>query len=292
VYNPQEGKRLPFTATRVAVFGSYKENIYLDAQYVAKLEAIKNKNKRKAWLEGSWEVAAGGIFEDQWDSDVHVVPNFTVPSGWKVMRGFDWGSSAPFYVGWFAIADGTEVTLSNGKLFAPARGSLILCWEWYGRNSEGKGLQLGPKRIAEGINEIEQLFPQAGITAHDVVISPGPADGQIYNRINTEQLTIADAMTAVGVKWARADKSQGSRLNGLELIRERLRAALTGEGKALYFMQRCRGMITTVPMLPQDPDNLDDVDTTAEDHPYDVLRYAVLHVLKEYIQNITVEYPA
>jgi hypothetical protein len=44
----------------------------------------------------------------------------------------------------------------------------------------------------------------------------------------------------------------------------------------LLFMDNCRSSVATLPTLPRDEDDPDDVDTDAEDHPYDMVRYRVL----------------
>ena len=41
-------------------------------------------------------------------------------------------------------------------------------------------------------------------------------------------------------------------------------------------MDHCSGLISRLPVLPRDAKNPDDVDTAAEDHDYDALRYRVL----------------
>jgi hypothetical protein len=60
VFNPQTEKEEDVTLTRVAIHGSFKENPYLDPQYIATLMAIKDPNRRKAWVEahGTSPVAA------------------------------------------------------------------------------------------------------------------------------------------------------------------------------------------------------------------------------------------
>lgn len=45
----------------------------------------------------------------------------------------------------------------------------------------------------------------------------------------------------------------------------------------LYVFETCRQFIRTVPVLPRDVKNPDDVDTRAEDHCYDETRYRILN---------------
>ena len=114
VFNPRTQQREPVTKTQVRIFGSYKENIYLSPEYIQELENITDPNKRAAWLWGDWDITSGGMFDDIWDRGQNVVKPFTIPHGWRLFRSFDWGSSKPFSVGWWAESDGSDVQLSDG----------------------------------------------------------------------------------------------------------------------------------------------------------------------------------
>ena len=79
-----------------------------------------------------------------------------------------------------------------------------------------------------------------------------------------------------GIIWTRADKSAGTRKMGLEMMRVALENASQGEGAGLYIMNNCHAFLETVPSIPRDEDNPDDVDTTSVDHVYDEARYMIL----------------
>lgn len=279
VFNPQTGIRETIVKHRVAIFGSYKENKYLSPQYVAELESITDENKKKAWLWGDWDIVAGGALDDVW-SDSCKVPRFKVPKSWMVTRSFDWGSTHPFSVGWWAVANGEEAELPDGRIFCPPRGSLIRISEWYGSNDIGtnEGLKMPAPDIARGIKEHEQQLMDQGWIERRVM--PGPADNQIFSSNRSDHDTIAEEMLREGIEWERSDKSPGSRINGLELMRSRLLESKKDypEKPALYFMDNCAATFALLPTLPRDPKKPDDVDTEAEDHLYDEVRYMVLHV--------------
>lgn len=283
IYSSREGKEIEYTSTRVAIFGHYKENKKLPDQYIATLGNITNKNKRAAWLEGRWDVASGGCFEECWDDDIHILDNFTVPQGWEIFPTMDWGSSAPFAVCWWAVSNGEMAYIPNNSgsfdiMTFPA-GTLILIDTWYGSDGDGRGLKLGATAIAEGIKEREKMMRDNWYIYPDAIIHVGDADGQIFNKINDDDPTIAEWFEKEGVEWLRADKSQGSRKNGLALLIERMLAALHSNGRpAFYVMRRNKDFVDLVPTLPPDPKDEDDVDTEAEDHLYDATRYAVLRV--------------
>lgn len=284
-FNPRTQTRETIRKYQVRLFGSYKENIFLPPEYIATLETITDENKRKAWLHGDWDIVAGGAFDDVWKRDVHVVPRFRVPKEWKITRSFDWGSSHPFSVGWWAEANGEEVKLLNGDVFRPAARSLIRIHEWYGSHGASKdgtsgevgyntGVKWSSTDIAKGIKKIEdQLVKEQWIRSR---VRPGPADNQIRDVREKDVPTIEKKFEAEGVSWLSSDKSAGSRKIGLQLARDRLEAAIEGEGRALYFMNHCRAAISLIPTMPRDEDEMDDVDTEAEDHVWDEVRYKIL----------------
>ena len=100
------------------------------------------------------------------------------------------------------------------------------------------------------------------------VFHPGPADSAIFTSDNGR--SIADDMAAQGVSWTRANKD---RCNGWEVMRNRFRNAATREGPGLFTFSTCKQFIRTVPALPRDPVDMDDVDTDSEDHIGDEARY-------------------
>lgn len=226
----------------------------------------------RAWRDGDWNIVAGGMFDDVWHESVHAVEPFDIPSGWRVDRSFDWGSSKPFSVGWWAESDGTDIEYPDGSKRSTQRGDLFRIAEWYGWNGEpNTGVKATAAEIARGIKRIEK---DMGHRVH-----PGPADSSIYDVENAN--SIASDMEAVGVRWERADKGPGSRKQGWEKLRERLTNSVKREGPGLYVFSTCRQFIRTVPSLPRDSKHPDDVDTDAEDHVGDETRYRVLTKRRE-----------
>lgn len=279
IFNPKTEKEETYTRKQVAIFGSYKENKLLPSSYIAELESITDENQRRAWLEGDWDVTAGGALDDLWDSSVHVVDRFVIPDSWYIDRSFDNGTRHPFSVGWWAESDGTEAEIidrfGNSRTFAPPAGSLIQLFEYYGSKDIGsnKGIGLSSKTIAQEIIKIEASLIGAGW------INSRPKAGAADNKIretNPDADNMEKIMANIGVRWLQSDKASGSRVVGLQLLRERLENAKFGEGPSIYFMRNCRASIQTLPVLPRDPKRLEDVDTSSEDHAYDMVRYRIL----------------
>lgn len=300
VFNPRTQRREPVTKSQVSIFGSYKENIYLSPEYIAELESISDPNLKAAWLWGDWDIVAGGALSDVWRKEVHVIPFHNkwmgrkqtyIPDGWTLDRCFDWGSSQPFCVLWFAEANGEEMKLEDGSTFCPKPGSLVVFDEWYGSHEIGTnlGLQMPAGDIAEGILVREKLMVETKLIKS--APWPGPADNSIRDVREQDVDTIEKKMADKGVYWQVSDKSRGSRVIGLQLIRERLVASMRGEGPGIYFFSNCEATISTLPSLPRDEKNIDDVDTESEDHCYDLVRYRVLKGNNRYARDLKVKYP-
>jgi hypothetical protein len=269
---------------RIAIHGDMSENRYLleaDPDYAKRLEAATEDNAelQAAWLGGSWDVAVGAFFGGAWHRQTHVLHPFEIPADWYLDRAFDWGSARPFSVGWWAESTGSPATVKNAKSGAWeqrtfARGSLFRIGEWYGcvPGRPNTGLQMGGDEIGKGILERQKLrWPNR-------LIQPGPADSSIFDVQDGH--CIADSFKKVGVTWLPANKGPGSRKNGWELMRERFGAAkrFPQEKPGLYVFNTCLDFIRTVPMLPRDEKNPDDVDTKSEDHAADESRYRVLAI--------------
>lgn len=293
VFNPRTQKREDVVKTQVRIFGSYRENIYLAPEYIAELENISDPNKRKAWLYGDWDIVAGGMFDDVWDRSQHVVPAFRIPHTWRLTRSFDWGSSAPFSVGWWAESDGSDIVMPDGTHRSTVKGDQFRFAEWYGYSGKANvGLQMLANDVAAGIIEREIAM---GIYGR---VQPGRADNSIWDVENGNSIaasmlrsvTLANGKRYPGVEWRRSDKSPGSRKAGWEKMRQMFAAALrkyilleNGERvpvprdkPGIFVFPNCIHFIELVPTLPRDEEDMDDVDTESEDHVGDETRYHIL----------------
>lgn len=266
---------------RVRIHGDIYENKILlraDPGYIRRaLESITDENLRKAWFKGRWDIVAGGAFADVWDADIHVLAPFEIPETWARMvdRSFDWGSSAPFSVGWWVETDGCEVKMVDGTTRTFCPGTLIRLAEWYGWDGKNpnKGCHMLAVNIAHGIKDIEANFP--------FPVKPGPADSSIFDDVNKN--CIANDMAIVGIGWEKADKGPGSRRTGLERVRQYMEASkqYPMEAPGLFVFSTCRHFMRTIPVLPRDSKKMDEVDTDAEDHIYDEVSYRVCFKRKE-----------
>jgi hypothetical protein len=251
---------------RVAIHGYLDENQVLlraDPGYKQRLRAAaRNPSELKAWLEGSWDIVAGGMVDDVWDAKVHVIEPFKIPSGWIVDRAFDWGSTKPFALQWWAESDGTAAP--NGKVYK--KGTLFLIAQWYGWNKKpNEGLKMLAVEIARQGLAMERAMGYS--------VQAGPADPSIFSAENG--MCIGDDMGRVGMRFVPAEAGPGSRKTGAERLRKYLKASLQSpmEEPGLFIFATCTQWLRTVPVIPRDAKDPEDCDTDAEDHDYDCTRY-------------------
>jgi hypothetical protein len=263
---------------RVAINVSLAQNKSLlenDPTYLKKiLGAARNESERKAWRDGDWDIVAGGMFDDVYDREHHLIKPFSIPKSWTIDRAFDWGSSKPFAVGWFAESDGTDYIDHTGRPRSTVKGDLFLIGEWYGWNGKpNEGVRMLSTDIAKGILKKEKL-----IWPHHKVIA-GPADSSIFD--SEDSNCTADNMATQGCYWTRANKSSGSRKKGWEALRVLFQAAIPNEDgtpreqPGLFIFETCEQFQRTMPTLPRSDKDPDDVDTDVEDHYGDMMRYRV-----------------
>lgn len=268
----------PGEPARVAIHGHISENRLLleaDPDYIDRLRAAaRNPSELAAWMDGSWEIVSGGMFDDVFSQNVHILPPVrpeAMPRGWRLDRAFDWGSSKPFSVGWFAESNG-EPMVVEGRKIGGVRGDIIMFGEWYGWNGKrNEGVRMLATEIADGIKDREKDW---GIANRCL---PGPADTSIWDEENGN--SVAKDFAKKKVRWERADKGPGSRKQGWEQLRKLLfqaRPLASGAPREMpgFFVTRdCLQWIETVPTLARSDKDPDDVDTDAEDHAADMTRY-------------------
>lgn len=238
---------------RVRIHSSIYENTYLlaaDPEYIKTLQSLKDPNRRKAWLEGDWDIHVGSFLEQVWNPAKHIVNPFPIPSSWKVWKALDWGYAAPYAVYWFALdPDGVH----------------YIWRELYGAGEKvGTGTRENAADVAKKVRKIEEHDERLGYEYRLNL-----ADPSIMSKIGADR-SIGQIFREQGVKWQEAWNAKGSRVNGAqEIIR------LLAEDKLKVF-STCKHWLRTVPSIGPDDSNPEDVDTDAEDHAWDATRYGIM----------------
>ncbi len=235
-----------------------------DPDYLTRLATLPEAEK-KALLYGDWDSFSGQVFTE-WRNDpehygdrrgTHVITPFRIPDSWAIWRGFDWGYTKPFSVGWYAVDH-------DGRMYRIR--------ELYGCRGDASGLPLPDTGVAWSADAIAREIRR--IEAEDPNLRHrrihGVADPAIYQKNGGE--SIGAMMEREGVYW---DKADHTRLAGKAQMHRRL--AFDEQGiPMLYVFSTCKHFIRTVPALIYSQINVEDVDTTGEDHIYDECRYVCM----------------
>ena len=250
-----------------------KENVVMmrnDANYSERIMGLGDDRLAMAYLEGNWDLEEGAAFSDLWDPSFHIIDQIDIPRTWIIDRSHDYGYSAPGATIWTAESDGTRAIINNKYVVIP-RKSIIVISEQYLADKADKGLRLLPYEIGQRIHDHEQY--------HGLMMrtQAGPADTSIFDK-DRGMTSIHDEYVKKGVRFTKADKRPGSRERGYVLTRQRLKAVTTRnpEQPWLMFHRNCIHATSQIPELPIAPDNPQDIDSSANDHIYDTLRYRVL----------------
>ena len=218
------------------------DNPYLavDGRYEQMLKALPAV-QRKQLLEGNWDITEGAAFTE-FDPEVHIIPPFQIPLGWERLKGIDYGYASESACVWAAID--------------PSDGTLIIYRELYQKNLTGVDLAQLITQM-----ELEDPFSVGGVL-----------DTAAWNRTGTTGPTVGETLVRAGHKLRRADKN---RIQGKIQIHEYLKVQQSGRPRIQLF-NTCPNLIRELQSIPLDRTNPEDVDTHAQDHAYDALRYLIM----------------
>lgn len=250
-YPDKEQSRFFFTRAK------YNDNKYTTDEYVSQLSSLP-EIKRRAYMEGDWDVFAGQYFQE-WRDALHVIPSFT-PARVKdmplnvIIGGMDWGRAKPFS---FHLSEVSRVQLPSGLRFFRVKTFL----EVYGTD----------KSPAEWWPNIREAMQDHKLVPNDITwIQGDPAMftiGQDKSKSIRDQFI--DANSEFGYKIQRGSND---RVGGWTYFHQWLRVA--PDGFPYYQVtQNCTNLIRTLPELVHDELKVEDVDTEGEDHAPDDQRY-------------------
>ena len=231
--------------TRRFIPAKLQDNPYLmqTDDYYAMLSSLPEV-QRKQFLEGDWDAFEDSAFPE-FSKSVHVVEPFEVPKGWHRFRAADWGYSSPACVLWFAIDYDNNL--------------------WIYRELYTK--KITADIFAKKVLELEK----------DEYIRYGVLDASTWAKRGDIGPSIAETMIQAGCRWRPSDRTPKSRISGKLEIHKRLK--LNDDIKKeprLRIFSTCRNLIRTLPILPLDDNNPEDINTHVEDHAYDALRYGCM----------------
>ena len=220
------------------------DNPYLadDGMYEANLLSLP-EHQRRQLLEGDWDINEGAAFPE-FNRRLHVVEPFDIPHSWPKFRAADYGYGSYSGIVWIAVAPDEQ---------------LIVYREMYVQKVLATDL-------ADMILEAES----------EEKIRYGVLDSSLWHKRGDTGPSLAEQMIVKGCRWRPADRSKGSRVSGKNEIHRRLQVDEFTEQPRLVIFNTCKNLISQLPSIPLDKNNPEDVDTHAEDHLYDALRYGVM----------------
>ena len=221
------------------------DNPYLadTGDYEAMLLSLP-EHQRKQLLEGNWDINEGAAFPE-FDRTKHVVEPYSIPNSWAKFRACDYGYGSYTGVLWFAVSPSEQ---------------LVVYRELYCSKVTASDL-------ADMILEAE---------ADDGTIRYGVLDSSLWHNRGDTGPSLAEQMNMKGCRWRPSDRSRGSRVSGKNEIHRRLQVDEFTDEPRLVFFSSCTNTIAQIPSIPLDKKNPEDVDTNAEDHLYDALRYGIM----------------
>jgi len=216
------------------------DNPYLakSGEYEAMLRSLPEVERRRL-LDGDWDVAEGAAFPE-FSRGIHVVEasQVQIPTNWLRLRAADYGYSAPSCVVWGAL-DWDD--------------TLWIYKEFYGKGQTAENL-------ANIIINIEGDDPQMYYSV---------LDASCWNRTGTGP-SIAETLIRCGARFTPSDRN---RLAGKMELHRRLQLDPISKEPRIKILSTCTNLIRTLSSLPLSKSNPEDVDTKADDHAYDALRY-------------------
>jgi hypothetical protein len=253
-----DGRRRLFVPARLT---DNKILMDTDPTYIKALDALPEA-ERKALKDGDWDSYAGQFFSE-WSRRTHVIKPFEIPKHWPRSAGYDYGYGAAAAHLWFAMDPATN---------------LAYCYREYVTAKETdpgrfEGVKVAIPLQAQNILDRER---ESG----DPHIEWRAADPSIFavTQANTGE-SISETFATHGVHF---DKGDNRRVHGAQRVHSWLTPWVDSDGNPisdehgpianLRFFDTCRYMVATLPALPHDMRNPEDIDTHAEDHGYDSLR--------------------
>lgn len=250
-----------------------------DPGYLARLAQTGSEQLVRAWVYGLWDIVDGAFF-DEFDSQKHVLKKCNLPGHWMRFRAGDWGSAKPFAFYWMAVAS-EHWTSPCGKMIP--RGAIVVYREHYGIKIDpetgdfvpNEGLRLYAEVVGKQLAEMEAHEPSK--------VAYGVLDPSAFSNHGgpsiRERIYIGSGKR---IMFREADNKRVAgrgAMGGWDQVRARLAVQELSDNLSapmVFFTDACVHLIRTLPMVQHDKDNVEDIDTEAEDHALDALRYGLM----------------
>lgn len=210
--------------------------------YVRTLENLP-PDRRKAMLDGSWDVFEGAYFPE-FDREVHCCMPFEIPENWRKYFVMDYGLD--MLAGYFIAVDDHERAFVYKEIYKPG---LI---------------------ITEAIKTIKEVQGTDNIFQY---IAPP----DMWNRRQDTGKSVADTFGEHGIYLSKA---RNDRVQGWYALKEWLKVGIDEYGKkssAIKIFPNCANLIRCLPLVQYDKTNQNDIAKNPHEltHSVDAIRYFV-----------------
>lgn len=244
IVKPEPTEDEPTPGTRTFIPAKIYDNKTLlenDPSYLQRLKSLLTR-ERKQLLEGDWDSFQGQAF-DEWNKEIHVIKPFKIPDTWKRIRTIDYGRTAPFCCLWMALDNDHNIYVYK-------------------------------EAYKTGLDATDQA---------ELILDMSKGESIDYTVLDTacwipnqHGESITDTYMDKGLLVEKASKD---RINGKDKVHAWLKIRKDFKDKdysKLKIFETCTNLVRTLPALPLDERHPEDVDTKAEDHAYDALRYGLM----------------
>ena len=240
------------------------DNPYVDPGYKARLQAIPDPQRRAAMLDGSWDIFAGQVFS-QWRHERHVVQPSLLPESWSRYAGIDYGRRAPWCCLW-AAEDGDGRIWVYRELYDTGVDETDQAKRILAAEADGQAQAVGEDGVARIVPE------PPGYRVCDPAMAARQSEApSIIQRYAENGCAVHPGANDRLAGWARL---HGYLAEGPPC--QVHRALGWTSCPLLHVFSPCSNLIRTLPALPYSQTRTEDVDTHAEDHAADALRYLLM----------------
>lgn len=270
VFRPAPSEDDPEPGTRCFVPAKVSDNPSVDKGYQLRLNRLP-ADERRMLRDGDWDVYSGQRFR-HFRRAIHVIDPEELPlplGGVRRAMGVDYGLDAPFAALWGArLSDGLVVVyreLYTAGLTPAEQAAAIAAAEVPGERDTRRPIPIALDPSTWARDPHNKLPPKPPGSVRVSAEDDGPPPGSIASKYRD-------------VFGSAVVKARNDRLAGVALVSDKLRVR-EGDGlPRLLIYSSCRNLLRTLPALPRDQRRPEDVDTSAEDHAYDALRYLLMEL--------------
>ena len=229
----------------------FVDNKYLPKDYVNQLMSLP-EDKRKAYMDGSWDIFAGQYYST-WRDDLHICNPFVPLKSNVIVGGLDWGRVDNFS---FHLAEISRIDIDGHHFY---RSKVFV--EVYGKE----------RTVDEWVVEIKKKLKQFNLTLEDIAWIR--ADTQIFNKsLDAKALDIYTQFVQADEGFRKLKMANKDRIGGWENLQRWFSLAPDGL-PYLQISSNCTNAIRVIPSLVHDENKVEDINQKGENDAADSVRY-------------------